>query len=114
MSLEIQGQARGLREGWLRRGYDLHLGVGVAVGYATLGQIGCEGRRDYAAIGPVTNLASRLCSEAGGGEILISQRVVSAVESLVEAEALGEVSLKGFLRPKRVYRIVGLKEGVCR
>jgi class 3 adenylate cyclase len=112
MALEMQGQARELREGWLKRGYDLHLGIGIAVGYATLGQIGFEGRRDYAAIGPVTNLASRLSGEAGGGEILISQRVWSAVESLVEAEAMEEVSLKGFPRLVGVYRVVGLREGV--
>jgi class 3 adenylate cyclase len=80
------------------------------MGYATLGKIGFEGRFDYAAIGTVTNLAARLCDEAKGNQILVSQRIYSAVEALVEAEAVGELSLKGFSRPILGYNITALKE----
>jgi class 3 adenylate cyclase len=72
--------------------------------------IGFEGRVDYGAIGPVTNLASRLCSEAQDGQILISQRVYTALEELVEAELAGELSLKGFHKPVPTFNVVGLKE----
>ena len=84
---------------WRKQGHELGFGVGIAQGYATLGRIGFEGRFDYAAIGPVANLASRLCDEAGDGEILISQRALAAVEDLVEAEPVGDLALKGFTRP---------------
>jgi len=60
----------------------LALGVGIAQGYATIGGIGFEGRWDYGAIGTVTNLAARLCSEAEAGQILISSRVAALVEEL--------------------------------
>ncbi len=93
---------------WGRRGYDLELGVGIAQGYATLGTIGFEGRFDYAAIGPVTNLAARLCAEAAGGQILITQRVHAETERLVRTEPLPDLALKGFARPVRVFDVVAL------
>jgi class 3 adenylate cyclase len=83
--------------------------VGIAQGYATLGRIGFEGRFDYAAIGPVSNLASRLCDEAVDGEILISQRALAAIEDLLEAEPAGDLALKGFARPVPAYRVHSLK-----
>ena len=84
-----------LRPRWLKRGYELDFGVGIAFGYATLGEIGFEGRSDYAAIGAVTNLASRLCDEAAGGQILISQRTLAEVEEEVEAEEAGTLHAEG-------------------
>src|SRR6266550_3735695 len=75
------------------------LGVGIAQGYATIGAIGFEGRWDYGAIGTVTNLAARLCGEAKGGQILVSRRVASSAEALVDAEPVGALTLKGFARP---------------
>ena len=77
------------------RGHDLGFGVGIAQGYATIGAIGFEGRWDYGAIGTVTNLAARLCGEAGPGQILVPRRVLAAVEALVEAEPVGDLGLKG-------------------
>ena len=85
-------------------------GVGIALGYATLGQIGFEGRFDYAAIGTVTNLAARLCAEAHSGQILISQRVYTALENLAEVESVGDLSLKGLSKPVPAHNVVGLKE----
>ena len=84
---------------WRKRGYNLDFGVGIAQGYATIGAIGFEGRWDYGAIGTVTNLAARLCGEAKPGQILTSQRLLGMVEELVEVEAVGELTLKGFSRP---------------
>jgi class 3 adenylate cyclase len=94
---------------WRRRGYELDLGVGIAQGYATIGAIGFEGRMDYGAIGTVTNLAARLCGEAGPRQILVSRRVLGAVENLVEVEELGGLALKGFSRPVPAFNVVRLK-----
>ena len=101
-----------LSQSWRRQGHDLGFGVGIAQGYATLGRIGFEGRYDYAAIGPVANLASRLCDEAGASEILISQRALAAIAELVEAAPVGDLALKGFTRPVAAYRILGIAEAV--
>ena len=98
-----------LAGGWRKRGTELALGIGVAAGYATLGRIGFEGRYDYGALGPVTNLASRLSSHADGGQILASQRVVAAVEDDVLIEPVGDVKLKGFGRPVPAYEVRGLR-----
>jgi class 3 adenylate cyclase len=110
MAVSMRTRVGELKAKWRRRGHQLDFGVGISQGYATLGKIGFEGRFDYAAIGTVTNLASRLCDEADGEQILVSQRVYSAVEVLVEAETVGELSLKGFSRPILVYNIIGLRE----
>jgi adenylate cyclase len=110
MAISMRTHVRELKDKWHRRGHRLDFGVGISQGYATLGKIGFEGRFDYAAIGTVTNLASRLCDEADGEQILVSPLVYSAVEVLVEAETMGELSLKGFSRPMLVYNIIGLRE----
>jgi adenylate cyclase len=108
MAVAMQQRVGELIDVWRKRGHELDFGVGIAQGYATLGKIGFEGRFDYAAIGTVTNLAARLCAEARGGEILISQRVYAAVEGLVEAEPKGDLSLKGFSRPVAAFNVVAL------
>jgi class 3 adenylate cyclase/CheY-like chemotaxis protein len=95
---------------WAKRGHDLGFGVGIDFGYATLGEIGFEGRRDYGVIGTVVNQASRLSDEAASGEILLSQRVYAAVERGLEVEPAGEFSLKGILEPVTAYRVIALRE----
>ena len=105
MALVMRDRVAGLVEGWSRLGHDLGFGVGIAQGFATLGRIGYEGRFDYAAIGTVTNLAARLCGEAGAGQVLVSQRVFSAVEAVAAGEPVGALELKGFSRPIRVFRV---------
>jgi class 3 adenylate cyclase len=104
-ALAMQARFAALARGWAGRGIDLKLGIGIARGYATLGMIGFEGRRDYAAIGTVTNVAARLCAEAAGGETLVSQRVHAAVEGAFAMEAIGELSLKGLSRPLPTFRL---------
>jgi adenylate cyclase len=108
MAVAMRGRVSQLAEGWSRMGYDLHLGIGIAQGHATLGRIGFEGRSDYAAIGSVTNLAARLCEQAAPGQILISARVYAGAEEVVSAKLVGELSLRGFSKPARVYDIAGL------
>jgi adenylate cyclase len=95
---------------WSKRGYDLDFGAGIALGYATCGEVGFEGRSDYAAIGAVTNLASRLADEATGGQILIAQRLYAEVENDVDVEAVGEFTLKGFPRPVQAFNVLAVHE----
>ena len=109
MAVAMRQAVGEVTKSWRERGYQLNFGVGIALGYATLGQIGFEGRTHYGAIGSVPNLASRLCDEAHGGQILIGQRVYAAVKELVEAEPVGELTLKGLLRPVTAYKVIGLK-----
>jgi class 3 adenylate cyclase len=94
--------------GWRKRGYELALGAGIAVGHATLGRIGFEGRYDYGALGIVTSLAARLSDEAAGAQILLSQRAYAALEGRVEARPVARVELKGFARPVEAYELLGL------
>jgi len=110
MALEMHARVKGLRTGWLKKGYDLDLGIGLAAGYATLGNIGFEGRMDYGAVGNVTNLASRLCDEAKGSQILTNQKTFSKIEELFEAEPLEELELKGFSRPVAAFNIIKPKQ----
>ncbi|MGH2407461.1 MAG: adenylate/guanylate cyclase domain-containing response regulator, partial [Candidatus Limnocylindrales bacterium] len=75
-----------------------------------LGRIGFEGRYDYAAIGTVVIMASRLCSDAKAGQILLNQRAFAAVEDIVVGESVGELTLKGFSRPVPAFNVIGLVE----
>ena len=109
MALAMRERVGSLTGRWQKLGFELHFGVGVAQGYATLGAIGFEGRWDYGAIGTVTNLAARLCGEARAGQILISRRLYGALESVVEVEPLGELTLKGFARPVSAFNIVAAR-----
>lgn len=95
---------------WRRRGYELDIGAGIALGHATCGEVGFEGRSDYAAIGAVTNLASRLADEATGGQVLIAQRLLADVEEHVDVEPAGEFTLKGFRRPVTAFNVVAVRE----
>ncbi len=109
LAVLMRHRVRELCDIWRKHDHDLDFGVGIAKGHATLGRIGFEGRFDYAAIGTVTNLAARLCSEAGPGQILISRRVHSEVENLIESESIGDLTLKGFARPVPAFNILNLK-----
>jgi adenylate cyclase len=105
MAVAMRDRVSELAVSWRRRGHDLGFGIGVAQGYATLGRIGFEGRSDYAAIGSVTNLSARLCAEAAAGQILVTQRVVSATDGVVETRHVGDLTLRGFSRPISVFDV---------
>ena len=109
LAVAMRNRSAALRAKWTKRGIDLGVGIGIAAGYASLGVIGFERRQDYAAIGPVTNLAARLCGEAQHGQILISGRVLELVESLVSTGPVGALTLKGFQRPVVTYNVTGLQ-----
>jgi DNA-binding response OmpR family regulator len=94
---------------WRKRGYELDFGAGIALGYATCGEVGFDGRSDYAAIGSVTNLASRLADEAVAGQVLIAQRLYAEVERDVDVEPAGEFTLKGFRRPVTAFNVVAAR-----
>ena len=111
MCIALQQRFLSLREGWAKRGYDLHLGAGLAVGYATMGSIGYEGRWDYAAIGSVANLSARLCSEDRGGQILTNQKTLARIEDLVDSVTIGALTLKGFAQAVPGFQILGLRAG---
>jgi class 3 adenylate cyclase len=106
MALEMREVIGTLTEKWRRLGHDIGFGIGIAHGFATLGTIGFEGRFDYAAIGTVANVASPLCDEAKPGQILISPRVLMAVEEAVTVEPVGEFTLMGIRRPLAAYNVV--------
>jgi adenylate cyclase len=106
MALDMRMAIGGLIEKWRDLGHDLGFGIGIAHGFATLGTIGFEGRFDYAAIGIVSNVASRLCDEAKPGQILISPRVRQAIEKAITVESVGEFALKGIRRPMMAYNVV--------
>jgi class 3 adenylate cyclase/putative methionine-R-sulfoxide reductase with GAF domain len=106
MALDMRTAIGGMIEKWRDLGHDLGFGIGIAHGFATLGTIGFEGRFDYAAIGTVSNVASRLCDEAKPGQILISPRVRQAVEKAVTMEPVGEFTLKGIRRPMAAYNVL--------
>jgi class 3 adenylate cyclase len=107
----MRERAAELQRGWRRGGHELGFGVGVDVGYATLGRIGFEGRYQYTAIGTVANLAARLCGEAADGQVLVNARLYGMVEEVVVTEPLGDLSLKGFHRPVEARNVTGFRSG---
>jgi class 3 adenylate cyclase/HAMP domain-containing protein len=106
MAVEMRDAVGKLTQKWRSRGHSLGFGIGIAVGYATLGQIGFDRRLEYAAVGSVTNLASRLCDEAKAGQIVISQRAYGMVEEWCEARPIEDLQLKGFARPVPVVEVL--------
>jgi class 3 adenylate cyclase/HAMP domain-containing protein len=112
MAVEMRDTIGPLTERWRNRGHNLGFGIGIALGYATLGQIGFENRLEYAAIGSVTNLASRLCDEAKANQIVVSRRVYGMVEPWVEGRAIDDLNLKGFNHPVLCAEILSWHEEV--
>jgi adenylate cyclase len=113
MGCALRERMRELTAAWRKRGYELGFGAGIALGYATCGEVGFEGRSDYAAIGTVTNLAARLADEATADQILIEQRLYAEVEADVEVEEVGPFTLKGFQRPVAAFDVVAVRGSVA-
>jgi adenylate cyclase len=111
MALEMRDAIEAMTGKWRRMGHDIGFGIGIAHGFATLGTIGFEGRFDYAAIGTVSNVASRLCDEAKPGQILVSPRVLMEVEDTIAVEPVGEFTLKGIRRPLAAYNVLAARAG---
>jgi class 3 adenylate cyclase len=111
MALDMRSAIGTLMEKWRLLGHDLGFGIGISHGFATLGTIGFEGRYDYAAIGTVSNVASRLCDEAKPGQILISPRVLMAIQDAITVDPVGQFTLKGVRRPIAAYNVLAAKSG---
>jgi class 3 adenylate cyclase/CheY-like chemotaxis protein len=109
LAIEMRSAASTLAAEWRKRGHQIGFGVGIAQGYATLGQIGFEDRADYTAIGTTVNVAARLCDAARDGQILVNQRAVAGIETTIELEAIGELTLKGLSRAVQVHEVIGLR-----
>ncbi|HET7028285.1 MAG TPA: adenylate/guanylate cyclase domain-containing protein, partial [Candidatus Limnocylindrales bacterium] len=109
MAFDMHARYEALCVEWRRSGFDLGLGIGISVGYATLGRVGFEGHLAYAVVGSVANLAARLCSIAESGETVLSERAWARVETMATARALGELDLKGFRRPVAAFALTGLR-----
>ena len=105
MALEIRNKVDSLKTRWAKKGYKLALGIGIATGEASLGTIGFEGRVDYAAIGVVTNLSARICNEAKGGQILLSEKTYTVVKDSFEMIPHETINLKGFRKPQSIYEV---------
>ena len=110
MARDMRDATAQLSLSWKKHGYDLGAGLGVAYGYATLGAIGFEDRVDYSAIGTVTNLAARLCSEAPAGEVYLSQRVHAEIDGHFRTESLGPITIRGLSRDQLAYRLLETRE----
>ena len=113
LALDMRDKVEGLAKKWARKSHDLGFALGIASGYATLGQVGFEHRCQYTANGSVINLASRLCDEAKSGQIVISQRAFGAIERWVKASHIGQLRLKGFNRPIDAYEVVRRAGDLC-
>ena len=106
LALAMRADVEELRRGWTAKGYEIHVGIGIHSGYATCGFIGYEGRRDYAVIGNVTNLAARLSDAAGTGDILITPHVLGELHNGYRTEDAGTLDLKGFHQPQNALRLI--------
>ena len=109
LAVAMRDRTAELSAEWKRRGHELTLGIGIAVGYATCGEIGFDGRTEYTAIGTVVNLSARVCAIAAGGQILVTNKVMAAVDGRVESTPLGETEFKGLSRPVPVHEITTLR-----
>ncbi len=109
LAVAMRDRSTALSAEWRRRGHELALGIGIAVGFATCGEIGFDGRTEYTAIGTVVNLAARICAVATGGQILMTNRVHAAVEERIEAVSLGGMDFKGLSRPVPTFEVTRLR-----
>ena len=109
LAVAMRDAVAALARAWRRRDYQLGFGIGIAQGFATLGQIGFEGRFDYSAIGTVINTAARLCESAKDGQILVTSRVAAAVAEAANVTEIGQLTFKGLSRPLAVSNVEALK-----
>jgi adenylate cyclase len=110
MALAMREALSVLSVAWRKRGHMLGFGVGIAGGYATIGTIGFEQRRDYGSVGSVSNLAERLCGDAKDTQILIAPRILAKIEANVDVESVGELTLKGFQRPVLAHNVLAIRQ----
>jgi class 3 adenylate cyclase/PAS domain-containing protein len=110
MAIAMQQRMRELQSEWRERGQEhvFQLRIGVNTGYCTVGNFGGEDRVDYTIIGNEVNLAARLQAHADLGGVLLAHETYALVKDAVLAEETGTITVKGFPRPVRTHRVVGL------
>jgi class 3 adenylate cyclase len=110
MAIEMRERLKYLREKWINQGYSdpLHIRIGINSGYCTVGNFGSENRMDYTTVGGQVNLASRLESNAGTDQILISHETFALVRDTIICESKGEITVKGIARPVKIYQVIGI------
>jgi class 3 adenylate cyclase len=108
MAIAMQGRMRDLQLEWRDRGIEnpFQLRIGINTGYCTVGNFGSEDRMDYTIIGNEVNLAARLQTHAGLGDIVIAHETYSLVNDTVLAQENPLTTVKGFAKPVRNYVIV--------
>jgi class 3 adenylate cyclase len=107
MALEMQGRLDELRTKWIREGVEepFRVRIGINTGVASVGNFGSKGRVDYTAIGRQVNLAARLQVNCEPGKILLSHSTWSLVQDEIPCIAKGEIPVKGFHQPVKVYEV---------
>ena len=105
-ALAMQRSIARLNERWVAQGRpEIGVGIGINHGEVFAGNIGSHRRLEYTVIGDAVNIASRLCAEAGPGEILVSEAVLGVVREQVSYDYLPEMALKGKAHVVQVYRV---------
>ena len=110
MAIEMRERLKYLREKWINQGISdpLHIRIGINTGYCTVGNFGSDNRMDYTIVGGQVNLASRLESNAGTDQILISHETFALVKDAIICESKGEITVKGIARPIKTYQVIGI------
>ena len=112
MALEMQEKMVPLRAKWEKVGYQepLHIRIGINTGYATVGNFGSDDRLDYTALGSTVNLASRLETACEPDKVTVSHTTYSLIQDDIDCHPKGEVTVKGFTDPVKIYEVRGVKE----
>jgi len=105
LAIDMQVAVQSLADSWYAGGCAMGFGVGIAMGPATVGTVGYEGRLDYTAIGNVVNLASRLCGSADDAQILVDPLVAQRVKDSIALVSVGERTIKGYDHPLQVFAV---------
>jgi len=111
MAVDMQRKVARLQNEWKSFGHPIGVGIGINTGFMTLGSIGSDHFKDYTVIGTQVNLAARLESMARPGQILVAHRTYSRAKNHVEAEAIGEIKVKGIHAPVMVYDVKAATDG---
>ncbi len=105
MAVEMQKKVAELQKEWEGFGHKLGVGIGINTGYMTVGSLGSDILKDYTVIGNQVNIAARVEAMAGPGQILITHRTYNQIKDAIEAKEFGEVRVKGFHLPVKVYEV---------
>jgi len=114
MAIEMRKKMKELESQWFNQGIKrpLKIRMGINSGYVTVGTFGTSEYMDYTVLGTHVNLASRLESAAQANEILVSHETWSFIKDVVMCRDRGEVVVKGFSHPIKVYQVLDLRKNL--